>query len=33
MVDAFIQAEFQAGRHARRVALIAGLEQNEHGVK
>src|SRR6058998_1664462 len=22
MVDAFIQAEFQAGRHARRVALI-----------
>jgi ribose 5-phosphate isomerase B len=29
MVQAFIQAEFEGGRHAHRVALIAGLEQND----
>src|SRR5438876_9722959 len=27
MVDAFLQAEFQGGRHARRVALISALER------
>ena len=33
MVDAFIQGGFDGGRHAQRVALIAGLERNEHGEK
>ncbi len=27
LVDAFLQAEFQGGRHARRLALIAALER------
>jgi ribose 5-phosphate isomerase B len=29
LVDAFIQAEFEGGRHARRVDLIAGLERGK----
>ena len=33
MVDAFLQAGFQGGRHARRVARIAELEHIENGAK
>jgi ribose 5-phosphate isomerase B len=32
IVDAFLQAEFEGGRHARRVAQIADIEQEE-GVR
>jgi RpiB/LacA/LacB family sugar-phosphate isomerase len=28
MVDAFLEAKFEGGRHSRRVALIAELERN-----
>jgi len=33
MVDAFLQAEFQGGRHARRVALITALERRGNGAE
>ena len=33
MVDAFLQAEFQGGRHARRVALITALERQGNGAE
>src|SRR5712692_3104753 len=33
MVDAFLQAEFQGGRHARRVALISALERQGNGAE
>ena len=29
IVDAFLQAEFEGGRHAERVALISGIEERE----
>jgi len=29
IVDAFLQGNFEGGRHARRVAQIAGIEQEE----
>jgi RpiB/LacA/LacB family sugar-phosphate isomerase len=31
MIDAFLQAEFEGGRHTRRVAQIAALEQPGNG--
>jgi ribose 5-phosphate isomerase B len=33
MVDAFLQAEFQGGRHARRVVQITELERSQNGAK
>jgi len=33
MVDTFLQAEFQGGRHARRVALITELERQGNGAE
>ena len=33
MVDTFLQAEFQGGRHARRVALITALERRGNGAE
>jgi len=33
MVDTFLQAEFQGGRHARRVALITALERQGNGAE
>ncbi len=33
IVDAFLQAEFQGGRHARRVALITALERRGNGAE
>jgi ribose 5-phosphate isomerase B len=33
LVDTFLQTEFLGGRHAKRVALITGLEHNENGEK
>jgi ribose 5-phosphate isomerase B len=33
MVDAFLQAGFEGGRHAKRVALITRLEHSNKGAK
>ena len=30
IVDAFLGASFEGGRHAERVAMIAGIERKEH---
>jgi ribose 5-phosphate isomerase B len=33
LVDIFLETEFEGGRHARRVALIAELERGHDGAK